>query len=92
MPKLFAIAISAKATLAFASFALARGEMLPAVLISILLNLAQLGAKPVGQTVPQEPIVAERSPQSSLSNEPSGGDCQCPVAALASTEKQVNEV
>jgi hypothetical protein len=68
MSKLFAIAVSAKATLVAASFALARGEMLPAILISILFNLAQFGAKPVGQTVPQETIVAERSPQPLISN------------------------
>ena len=73
MPKLFAIAVSAKAALVAASFALARGEMLPAILISIVFNLAQLGAKPVGQTVPQETIVAERSVQPPVSNEPSGG-------------------
>jgi hypothetical protein len=92
MSKLFAIAVSAKATLVAASFALARGEMTPAVLISILLNLAQLAAKRVGQTVPQETIVIERSPQPLISSELSGGDCQCRVAAAASPERQVNEV
>jgi hypothetical protein len=76
MPKRFAIAVSAKAALVAASFALARGEMLPAILISILFNLAQFGAKPVDQTVPQETIVAERSPQSLISNELSGGDSE----------------
>jgi hypothetical protein len=74
MPKLFAISVSAKAALVAASFALARGEMLPAILISVLFNLAQLGAKPVDQTVPRESIVVERSPQSLISKEPRGGD------------------
>jgi hypothetical protein len=32
---------------------LARGDMLSVILISILLNLTQLGAKPIGQAVPR---------------------------------------
>jgi hypothetical protein len=71
MSKLFAIAVSAKATFVAASFALARGEILPAILISIVFNLAQLAAKPVGQTVPRETIVAERSPPPVNPNEQS---------------------
>jgi hypothetical protein len=73
MSKLFAIAVSAKATLIAASFALARGEILPAILISIVFNLAQLAAKPVGQTAPQETIVAEGLPPPVISNEQNEG-------------------
>lgn len=73
MSKLIAIAVSAKATLVAASFALARGEILPAILISIVFNLAQLAAKPVGQTVPQGTLVAEGSPPPAISNEQNAG-------------------
>jgi hypothetical protein len=48
MSKLLAILATLKATLIAASVALARGDMLPVILISILLNLTQLGAKPIG--------------------------------------------
>ena len=48
MSKLLAILATLKATLIAASVAFARGDMLPVILISILLNLTQLGAKPIG--------------------------------------------
>ena len=62
MSKLLAILASLKAILFAASVAFARGEMLPVVLISILLNLAQLGAKPAGHAEPRVTIVVPRSP------------------------------
>jgi Na+/H+-dicarboxylate symporter len=61
MSKLLAILATLKAILIAASVAFARGDMLPVILISILLNLAQLGAKPVGQAVPRDTIVVSRS-------------------------------
>ena len=54
MSKLLAIAASLKAILIAASVAFARGDMFSVILISVLFNLAELGAKPVGQTVPRE--------------------------------------
>ena len=48
MSKLLAILATLKAILIAASVAVARGDMLPVVLISILLNLTQLGVKPIG--------------------------------------------
>jgi Na+/H+-dicarboxylate symporter len=61
MSKLLAIVTSLKAILIAASGAFARGDVLPVILISILFNLAQLGAKPVGQAVPRDTIVVSRS-------------------------------
>ena len=52
MSKLFATVASLKVILIAASVALARGDMLSVILISVLFKLAQLGAKPVGQTGP----------------------------------------
>jgi hypothetical protein len=49
MSKLLAIVAALKAILIGASIAFARGDMLPVILISMLFNLAQLGAKPVSQ-------------------------------------------
>jgi hypothetical protein len=57
MSKLLAILASMKGILIAASVALARGDMLPVILLSILFNLAQLGAKPIGQAVPGDTIV-----------------------------------
>jgi hypothetical protein len=54
MSKFLAVAASLKAILIAASVALARGDMLSVILISVLFNLAELGARPVGQTVPRE--------------------------------------
>jgi hypothetical protein len=61
MSKLLAIAATLKAVLIAASMALARGEILPVILISVLFNLAQLGAKPIGQTMPRDTIVVSPS-------------------------------
>jgi Na+/H+-dicarboxylate symporter len=61
MSKLLAIVTGLKAILNTASVALARGDMLPVILISILFNLAQLGAKPVGEALPGDTIVVSRS-------------------------------
>ena len=57
MSKLLAIMASLKGILLAVSLALARGDMLPVILISVLFNLAHLGAKPIGQTVPRDTIV-----------------------------------
>ena len=61
MSKLLAIVTGLKAILFGAAFAFARGDMLPVILISILFNLVQLSAKPVGQVVPEDTIVVSRS-------------------------------
>ena len=61
MSKLLAIVASLKAILIAASVAFARGDILPVIVISVLFNLAQLGAKPVGQAVPQDTIAVSRS-------------------------------
>jgi hypothetical protein len=61
MSKLLAISASLKAILFGASLAVARGDMLPVILISILLNLAELGAKPAGHAEPPNTIVVPRS-------------------------------
>ena len=37
--------------------AFATGNWLPAILISLLFNLAQLGAKPVRETTPQDTVL-----------------------------------
>jgi hypothetical protein len=60
MSKLLAIVASLKAILIAASVAFARGDVLPVILISVLFNLVQLGAKPVGQTGPRDTIVVLR--------------------------------
>jgi hypothetical protein len=56
MSKLLAIVASLKAILIAASVASARGDFLPVILISVLFNLVQLGAKPVGQAEPRDNI------------------------------------
>ena len=61
MSKLLAILVSLKAILIAASVAFARGDMLPVILISILLNLTQLGAKPIGQAVLRDPVASPPS-------------------------------
>jgi hypothetical protein len=53
MSKLLAIVATLKAILIAACVAFVRGDMLSVILISVLFNLAELGAKPVGQTVPR---------------------------------------
>jgi hypothetical protein len=57
MSKLLAIVASLKGILVAASIALARGDMLPVILLSILFNLVQLGAKPIGHAAPRDIIV-----------------------------------
>jgi Na+/H+-dicarboxylate symporter len=61
MSKLLAILGTLKAILIAASVAFARGDMLPVILISILLNLTQLGAKPIGQAVLRDPVASPPS-------------------------------
>ena len=61
MSKLLAVAATLKAALIAASFAFARGEILPVILISVLFNLVELGAKPIGKTVPRDTVVISRS-------------------------------
>jgi hypothetical protein len=53
MSKLLAIVASLKAILIAASVALARGDMLSVILISLVFNLAELGPKQTGQPVPR---------------------------------------
>jgi hypothetical protein len=60
MSKLLAIVASLKAILIAASIALARGDMLPVILISVLFNLVQLGTRPGGQSVARDTIVVSR--------------------------------
>ena len=59
MSKLLAILATLKAILIAASVAFARGDMLPVILISILLNFIQLGAKPIA--VLREPVASQPS-------------------------------
>jgi hypothetical protein len=61
MSKLLAIVAGLKAILFGAAFAFARGDMLPVILISVLFNLVQLGARPIGQAEPRDTIVVSRS-------------------------------
>ena len=61
MSKFLAILATLKAILIAASVAFARGDMLPVILISILLNLTQLGAKPIGQAVLRDPVASPPS-------------------------------
>jgi hypothetical protein len=61
MSKLLAIAASLKAILIVASVAFARGDMLSVILISVLFNLAELGAKPNGQMVPRDSRAVSQS-------------------------------
>ena len=61
MSKLLAILATLKAILIAASVAFARGDMLPVILISILLNLTELGAKPIGHAEPRDTIAVPRS-------------------------------
>ena len=61
MSKLLPVATYLRATLVVSSFALARGEMLPVIVISALFSLAQLNAKPIGQPVLQQPVASSPS-------------------------------
>jgi hypothetical protein len=57
MSKLLAIVASLKGIFIMASIAFVRGDMLPVILLSVVFNLAQLGAKPIGQTLPKDTIM-----------------------------------
>ena len=61
MSKLLAAATTVKAVLIAASFACARGDMLSVILISVVFNLAQLGAKPSSERVQRDSMAATRS-------------------------------
>ena len=61
MSKLFSIAATLKATLVASSFAFARGDMLPVIVISALFSLAQLNAKSIGQTVLRDVVAISPS-------------------------------
>jgi hypothetical protein len=61
MSKVLAIAATLKAVLIAASFALARGDVLPVILISAVLNLAHLGAEPSSERAQRDSMVASRS-------------------------------
>src|SRR5262249_5664528 len=61
MSKLLAIVAILKSILVAASVAFARSDMLPVILISILFNLVQLGAKPGAQAAPRHTVEASRS-------------------------------
>ena len=56
MSKLLAVAASLKAILVASSFALARGDILPVIVISALFSLTQLNAKPIDQAVLRDPV------------------------------------
>jgi hypothetical protein len=61
MSKILAIVVGLKATLIAASFAVARGDMLSVIVISVVFNLAELGARPVGQMVPRDSSAVSQS-------------------------------
>jgi hypothetical protein len=60
MPRLIAITVNLKAILIAAGAAVARGDMLPVVLISVLFSLVELGAKPVDPAGPRDMAVVSR--------------------------------
>jgi hypothetical protein len=57
MSKLLALLAALKAILIVAAASFATGDGLPVILISLLFNLAALGAKPVGQTAPRDIVI-----------------------------------
>jgi hypothetical protein len=61
MSKLLGMVATLKAILIAARVAFARGDMLSVILISVLFDLAELGAKPVGQTVPRNSVAVSES-------------------------------
>lgn len=61
MSKLLAIVAALKGILIAAGIAFARGDMLPIILISVLFNLAQLGAKPGAHAAPRDIILVSQS-------------------------------
>ena len=61
MSKLLAMVATLKAILIAACVALARGDMLGVILISVLFSLTELGAKPVSQAVPRDSVAVSES-------------------------------
>jgi hypothetical protein len=61
MSRLLAILATLRAILIAASVAFARGDMLLVILIPILLNLTQLGAKPIAQDVLRDSVASPPS-------------------------------
>jgi hypothetical protein len=57
MSKFFALLTTLKAILIVAAVTFATGDRLPVILISLLFNLAEFGAKPIGQTVPRDIVI-----------------------------------
>jgi hypothetical protein len=57
MSKLLALLATLKAIFIVATVTFATGDGLPVILISLLFSLADLGAKPVGQTVPRDIVI-----------------------------------
>jgi hypothetical protein len=57
MSKLLALLATLRAILIVAAFAFATGDGLPAILVSLLFNVAKFGAKPVGQPVPRDTVI-----------------------------------
>jgi hypothetical protein len=57
MSKLLAFLATLKAVLIMAAITFATGDRLPVILISLLFGLADLGAKPAGQTVPRDIVI-----------------------------------
>lgn len=57
MSKLLALLATLKAILIVAAVTFATGDRLPVILISLLFNLAEFGAKPVGQTAPRDIVI-----------------------------------
>ncbi|MGJ4941225.1 hypothetical protein ACQR1W_11690 [Bradyrhizobium sp. HKCCYLS1011] len=60
MSKLIAIVASVKAVAFLAAIGVARGEMLPVILISALFNLTQIGRGPAGLIPARETLVVRR--------------------------------
>jgi hypothetical protein len=58
MSKLLAVAAYLKAALIASSFAFARGDMLPVIVISTLFSLAQLNTKLIDQAVLRDPVAS----------------------------------
>jgi Na+/H+-dicarboxylate symporter len=61
MSKLLSVVMYLKAVPAAFSFALARGDMLPVILVSALFSIAQLNAKSNSQTVLRDEVVISPS-------------------------------
>jgi Na+/H+-dicarboxylate symporter len=64
MSKLFAALATLKAIFIATSVALARGDMLPVILISMLFSLAHLGAKPSNERVQRDMVTLRSHDQS----------------------------